>query len=754
MDLTFAALRPDLPDGAPFSTPKPSIMRLKFPSFIALATFLLGLGFLPQAMGQGFPLRSIDSIQWVHPDTLLTGKTLSRYAGDTVRVRGLVILNPRDHALSANWKATYLVDTMGLADGVWKGLLVRLPNLADSSAVGFFSNFQVGNIVECTGVVAEYQDASPNSGETQLNLIGVASSVLGFATPPAPRPSFMNLFMVYDPNNPAVPQQIQKPTGEGYEGMYVQFNNVLVTNVSTFSGGRVSWMLRDASGSEINVRDAVRFFRPPFVSSTASVPPNPGAPVFVQQGKVFSHMRGVITETNFGTLYPRYEIIPLTPSDLGAVMASPPFISGWKATPAVPRTSNPVTIGARIVDLDGSVASAKLFYAPGVSGGVYDSLPMTLVAPDSFQATIPGSVFTQNGAYYHYYIRATDNQNNNGVQPDTIQSFGLFRVMNGGINRVSEIQETPVVGGRSIFADVVLDSMQLRGRIMSTLDPSDYGRIIFQDGVGPWTGITLRPDNNGSTDIDTRLRGDSIWIKKALVVEDFGITTLEVLDYAYIAPGQPYQAFRVPIDSVIARRYNYTEPHESSLLIFDSVFVVNQNPDAPSNFGEFSIYPDSAQASGLRVRGGVTLSSLDLGQNFNTDSLTFRQRLNFIQGILTFNFSNWKLQPRNRSDVYGFGTSTGTSVRPLGRWEESALKAYPNPAADQLYLEIPLKNAGDVRIRVMDASGRTVWSDQRVLEPGLAPIKLETGTWNRGMYLLEVLHKDGLGTARVLISRP
>jgi hypothetical protein len=617
--------------------------------------FLLSLEF--SAFGQNYPLRSIDSLQWVHPDTLLTGKTLSRYVGDTVRVRGLVILNPRDHALSTNWKATYLVDTQSIADGVWKGLVIRLPNLADSTAIGFFSNFQVGNFVECTGVVTEFQDASPNSGETQLNLIGVASSVLGFATPPAPRLSFMNQFMVYDPNNPSVPQQIQKPTGEPYEGMYVQFNNVLVTNVSTFSGGRVSWMIRDASGSEINVRDAVRFFRPPFVSSTASVPPNPGAPVFVQQGKVFSHVRGVITETNFASLYPRYEIIPLTPSDLGSFMASPPFISLWKATPAVPRTANPVTIGARIVDLDGSVASAKLFYAPGVRGGVYDSLPMTLVAPDSFQATIPGSVLTQNGAYYHYYIRATDNQNNNGVQPDTLQSFGLFRVMNNGINRVSDIQETPVVGGRSIFADVVLDSMQLRGRIMSTLDPSDYGRIIFQDGVGPWTGITLRPDNNGSTDIDTRLRGDSVWIKKALVIEDFGITTLVVLDYAYISPGQPYQAFRVPIDSIIARSYNYTEPHESSLLIFDSVYVVNQNPDAPSNFGEFSIYPDSAVTTGLRVRGGVTLSSLDLGQNFNTDSLTFRQRLCFILGILTFNYNNWKLQPRNRNDVDGFGNS-------------------------------------------------------------------------------------------------
>ncbi|MFM9143133.1 MAG: T9SS type A sorting domain-containing protein, partial [Bacteroidota bacterium] len=149
-----------------------------------------------------------------------------------------------------------------------------------------------------------------------------------------------------------------------------------------------------------------------------------------------------------------------------------------------------------------------------------------------------------------------------------------------------------------------------------------------------------------------------------------------------------------------------------------------------------------------------TLSILDLGQNFTTESLTFRQRLNFIQVILTFNFSNWKLQPRNRSDVYGFGTSTGTSVRPLARWEELALKAYPNPATDQVTLEIPLQTASDVQIRVMDASGRTVWSDRRRMEPGQAPLQLETSNWNRGMYLLEVLHQDGLGTARLLISRP
>lgn len=456
------------------------------------------------AFGQNYPLRSIDSIQWVHPDTLLTGKTLSRFVGDTVRVRGLVILNPRDHALSANWKATYLVDTLGLADGVWKGLLVRLFNLADSSAIGFFSNFQVGNIVECTGVVAEYQDASHNSGETQLNLIGMASSVLGFATPPAPRPSFMNLFMVDDLNNPTVPQQIQKPTGEPYEGMYVQFNNVLVTNVITFSGGRVSWMLRDASGSEIYVRDAIRFFRPPFASSSVSNPPNPNAPVFIQHGKVFSHVRGVIIETNFGNLYPRYELVPLTPSDLGAVVSSPPIINQWYATPSVVQPSNAVTIGAMIKDLDGSIASTHVFCAPGLNGGVYDSFPMALVAPDFFQATIPASALTQSAIHYRYFIKSRDDQNNAAIQPDTNINFGQFYVMPNG----------PIIPPTSLCLPIIItnspttigiDSVAIGGEILhnggssivlkgvcySTTANPNMGNARTEDGagIGPFTTI-------------------------------------------------------------------------------------------------------------------------------------------------------------------------------------------------------------------------------------------------------------------------
>ncbi|MFN3343988.1 MAG: hypothetical protein ACK40M_14930, partial [Flavobacteriales bacterium] len=178
-----------------------------------------------------YPLVSIDSIQWVHPDSLAVGNTLSRYEGDTVRVRGLVIYNPRQHALSTNFKASYLVDTSALATNNWKGLLIRMLS-PDSVATQFFANFVPGNIVECTGVVAEFKGTEANSGESQLDLIPVASQVIGFATPPAPKQVPVSNFMIFDPNDPVVPQKIQKLTGEQYEGMYVQLNNVFVTGVS------------------------------------------------------------------------------------------------------------------------------------------------------------------------------------------------------------------------------------------------------------------------------------------------------------------------------------------------------------------------------------------------------------------------------------------------------------------------------------------------------------------------------------------
>lgn len=707
---------------------------------------------LVTARAQVYPLVTIDSIQRVHPDTLALGNTLSPLLGDTVRVRGLVIYNPRDHALSANFKGSYLVDTAGLATNNWKGLLVRLPSIADSSATNFFNNFQPGNIVECTGVVAEFLGATPNSGETQLDLIPVSTQVIGFGAPPAPKQLTVNQFMQFDPQDPAVPQKIQKLTGEQYEGMYVEIQNVFVTGVSIFGGGRVSWLVRDVSGSEMNIRDVSRYFRPPFISSTASTPPNPGAPVFVQQGKAFAYIRGVITETNFNNLYPRYEIVPLVPTDLGPVTASPPFTNQVVISPAVPSTGTNVTIGAKIEDLDGSVTGATLFYTLGLTGSTYDSVVMTTAGVDSFAAVVPGSALSTNGQYVKYFIKAIDNDNNVSITPDTAFNYSVFRVVNGGINSVSQLQETPYASGRSIYDGAIIDGMDIRGRIMSTLSTTDYGRIVFQDGVAANSGIMLRPDNFGTTDIDTRQRGDSIQIVKALLVEDFGITTLEVLDYNFITTGDPYTAVNVPIDSIIARVFSFTEGYESMVLEFNDVFVVDQNPDAPSNFGEFSIFPDSMATSGLRVRGGVALSSLDLGQNFNTDSLTAGQKLEFIKGVLTFNFGNWKIQPRNRNDIDGFEQAPTTSVRDMSS-NATLSRLYPNPNNGMFTLELQLEQPENVLVEIYDLSGKRMHLETINGQSGTERLEINQQEMSAGMYFVRITGAKTMQNSRFVVKK-
>ena len=402
-------------------------LNLRIIKYLIMRTFyhiLISLFLLISVRVFSQPLVPIDSLQWVSPSELSLGGTFSRYKDQTVKVRGVVMLNPRNHALTASWKATYLAQPGISITSEWKGLYVRLSNLADSSAVGFFSNFIPGNIVECTGIVREYQDASLNSGETYLDLLPIMSTVIGTSAGiPTVLPLPMVSFMKRNPTNPLVPMEIQKNIGEAYEGTYVQFNNVLAINMSTFSGGRVSWMLRDSSLSEINVRDAIRFFRPPFVSSSVSVPPNPGVPVYLQNNKVYSHVRGIITETNFMTLYPRYELIPLTPSDVGQVIASPPYIQSLNYPLGLFSTNQPITIRSRVMDLDGSVNSVKLFVSTTPFGQVFDSIPMNLVAPDSFSYTFPNF---QRGNNIRFFIKAIDNESNYRIHPDTSNLFGYL----------------------------------------------------------------------------------------------------------------------------------------------------------------------------------------------------------------------------------------------------------------------------------------------------------------------------------------
>jgi hypothetical protein len=75
--------------------------------------------------------------------------------------------------------------------------------------------------------------------------------------------------------------------------------------------------------------------------------------------------------------------------------------------------------------------------------------------------------------------------------------------------------------------------------------------------------------------------------------------------------------------------------YESVLIQINSISVADANPDSPGDFGEFTV------TGNLRVDDLLYLiTPHTLGQSFSS-----------ITGVLTYNFANYKLEPRSAADV-------------------------------------------------------------------------------------------------------
>ena len=116
----------------------------------------------------------------------------------------------------------------------------------------FIDNFQVGNVVECAGIIGTFDE------NTQIVLIDEPSSIIGFSSVPDPEVLGIDVFSTSDGGGGQIQETV---TGEAYEGVYVQFNNVFVVDVAPFGDFRWTWYLQDADGNKIQIRDASGFYR-------------------------------------------------------------------------------------------------------------------------------------------------------------------------------------------------------------------------------------------------------------------------------------------------------------------------------------------------------------------------------------------------------------------------------------------------------------------------------------------------------------
>jgi hypothetical protein len=608
-----------------------------------------------------YPIIPIDSVQFVNqskltatpivdlPDYISPSFVNPTYR-DTVRFDGIVVTNPKTYGLSTSRKAAYIQKEGG---GPWSGVLVMCDHRPNSTPLPtsptlaqlltetkFYENMVPGYKVRVTGKFAAFQ------GETQMNLMRDNANWSN-AVEQVDLNTYQPVYTVISADslmtgNPTAGTWLQKKaTGEKWEGVLVEIRDVRVVGVSPF-GTRWNWAIQDNAGNQLDIRDVSAYLRNDDNEDTVPKIPNNFLPPAIGTG--LTYIRGIITEYQIGGVS-RYGIAPMSPSDIGPCNVCPPSIGLRSRMPIIVTPTDSVTISTRILS-DTALTLTKLFYAHKDSS-VFSNVDMVKDATsDNWSGKIPP--FSGN-TIVKFYIRATDGRNLSTVVPDTFANGSFYYVTADGVKNIRDLQFAPnPANGASIWNGDSLSGISVNGVVTATrifTAASNPRHLIIQDGQGPNSAIFI--DENSTT--NNWKIGDSVNITSARVSE-FNVTTLSNITASVLKSGATLPSFEtgLSLDSFRLNNIRFARPWEGVLMKWDSVYVINLNPDsnaAGDNFGEFTFNNDTSKIVGLRVDDA---SSSLFGIN---KALVKGQFLTYAQGPMTFRNSNFKLIPRNLNDL-------------------------------------------------------------------------------------------------------
>lgn len=723
----------------------------------ALLSLLFMVGLFSISMAQ-YPSVTISDIQTVAAGDLAACIDSSALNGDTVIVTGIVMTHPDSSRFGAGSSDGCFGDRFDL----W--IQSDTTPFSGLEIIGFYdpntndiATLVPGDSVQITGVVEEYFN------QTELVPLETVSVV-----PVGTTATFSPVVVPVGDLNDGSQANIL-PTGEQWENMYIEIQNVSVVSVDPFSGGsRTSFVVEDGSGNRINVSDK-------FIAQCLPAGCPAGGFVAPNVGDNFNYIRGILTHSANGCTGSSgrgYELHPTQVSDYDINTAAPRIFNVTR-TGTCPASTADVTITADVTDPDGTVDTVYLKYAVGELTSIYTDLGMTRTSPgsDTWTADIPAQA---NGSFVKWYIEATDDSSNTSAFPNVPGSSdpNFYTVRDGGCT-IFDIQYVP-----STFSDDAsgYESMTvtLTGVVTASAEPDNLGYVYIQEeGRISWAGIPLV----GSTDLTTLKQGDKVEVT-GIVSEFFGLTRLESVSSVLITgSGTINPVVQVPS---LFSDYDFAtnELYESMLMSLtgptgDSIFVVEVNADDPSNFAEYRVGEDAFDpSSGSRVLAGRQTSSAfsSLNVSYVNDSswasldgtmkvdvcvVDLGMAIDTLTGIMTYSFGNLKLLPRNNDDFAGtFACPVDTGMSIYDNLVPGSINVFPNPANDRLNIDYSFDQfSGSVKAEMFDLMGRVVAGTELSGREGVTEIAVNGIT--PGTYILRVKdHSDNwMFTSKIIINR-
>ncbi len=670
------------------------------------------------ASAQSIPGITIHDANYVSLDSLLVADTISAskyrgsltnsaYVNDTVTVTGIVIADPRVIRNVATRFSFYIMDT---ANGEWGGINVFTNDTSDNVINAGYGSVDTGYVIQVTGKVTKYgTDIWGN-----FELISTADAThtgdpLSVSDIKSKRPEPIEIKL-----SDLVSGDVRSggkakfSSGVKYKGAYVIVRNVTVKDVSQNSGSKqYFWTVEDDSGNTIGTYDISKYFsaRPGYAVNLNWQPP--------ASGSKLNYLRGILLSySSYG-----FEIVPIYPGDIGVGSYTPNITAtGFQTrrSAAFPAPTESDTVRIKAINMNPNytpVDSAAVYYS--VNTGAYARVKMTADTGNTFSAVIPPQA---DGSLVKYFFKAWSTDTLVSMAPDTARAPLFYYVRSGNL-RTKDVQYTPFSDGVSGAIDL---PVTLSGIVQA--DTSDYPAevdhrsqaiktpyVYIQDSRSPWSGIMLYDS------LAYKLhRGDSVSVT-GTVSEFSGMTEITVTSATVIASGKStYPPVNVKTGDVGGKAGGTpsAEQWESMLIRFDSVTVMNNDPDPgysiTTEYGSFREYTISDGSGECRVDDdGSNMYSPD--PHDTTWGFKIIPQGAFIQsltGELKYANGNYKLEPRTDAD---FGEITGVRREPnIIPVRYTLEQNYPNPFNPATTIRYSVPRAAVVSLKIYNVLGQEV----------------------------------------------
>ncbi|MBC7188090.1 MAG: T9SS type A sorting domain-containing protein [Calditrichaeota bacterium] len=675
---------------------------------------------------EGGRFTRIQRVQQVRNSDLLlapvdTYSDTSYAVGDTVTFHGIVTMPTGLSYAGAGVK--FIMSE--LEGGPWSAILSYHP---DSTA---YPSLFEGDVIEVTGYIGEYRTGPSNMTElwitSPIDIVGIGQ--------PLPPPDYVKT------------GDLRLPvTAEQWGNCMVHVKNVTVTkNNPQYE----LFAVNDGSGSVLVDDDSDSLFtyygahpRPPVGAQADSI-----------RGWVYHHY-GYYTDST------TYKLEPLYLRDI-KWGGAPPVISEVVRDIPAPRSSNPVSVSAKVRS-NLQVTEVAIMYrvdtayplAKGAAGG-YTRVVMANPSGDTYTGQIPAQ---PHGSFVSFFIEAMDNQGQKSLAPSDTAHQHYTYVVRDGMPRIADVQYTPWS-----IADSPFDGYTVTLTGIVTTDSSAnriFKAYAMQDAEGPWSGIFVfglpntlsrgdmvavtgkvteyNPDWHYKWDNNTVLLADSYELAgSGYVISPIDVTTGTL---AATSPDvEAYEGVLVRISNATlmsVNRYDVTFDDGSGPCLVDGDFMLARDQD-PNNL----FYVN--QSGGYLVAFG--------------DTIRPGEKVDLIQGVFLYSFGTYKIEVRDAKD---FGKKVGVDpgfVPPVYTYRLE--QNFPNPfnPCTKIYFEIP--STQNVTVVVYNLLGQKV---KTVLDEALPPgrhVLPWDGTDERGqqvpagVYIYRIKAGEFIAARKMLLVR-